>query len=161
MKLIKILGAVLVSCAALVCVGVSAQTVPVSCSWTIVSAPFGPLQQTTIQKCTESNGAVVANRTLIFSAPFTSVPTCSLTTIQGVINSNYNCLSPSLVRAAAPGCNSGAFVAEGCAIPLTSSSNFEPKILQTCGISCTVTLQNLGVINGCTNSSPYLKVYCR
>lgn len=63
MKVIKMLGTVLLGCAALMCVSANAQT-PVSCSWSVTSS-YGPPDNSwrdIVRVCKESNGALVATQ---------------------------------------------------------------------------------------------------
>ena len=161
MKLIEMVGAALLSCGALVSVGVNAQqTVPVSCSWTITSAPFSATQQTTVQQCRDSNGLAIANRTFVFSSPFTSAPVCTLTTITNISNPSGNCLSPSFVKTIPTNCNSGAYIGASCANSM-SSPGFGNAVQTVCGsTSCQIRYEYFGSINGCGQQSPYTKAYC-
>jgi hypothetical protein len=156
MKLIKMLGAALLSCAALVSVGANSQQVPVSCTFTNVSVSWSASLITANQDCKESNGTLVAHRTI--NASPMGEPSCSESLVGGVSN-NGSCLRPSFVRGGQ--CqNIGKFVAAGCANGF-SSNGFSNFYYQQCGSGCSGRSVNLGSINGCSQQSPYLNIYCQ
>lgn len=164
MKLIKILGAALLTCVTLASTSVSAQTqnVPVSCNWVQTSSQSGPFTAIITFQCKESNNNVAATRTLTYSSPSWQVTNCSISLASGVYNSG-TCQSANLYRVvpvAAPSCNSGAYIGAGCANSMTNSPAFGAAVGQICGTGCSVRYENLGAINGCYSESPYLKAYC-
>lgn len=163
MRVIKMLGAVLLSFAALVSVGANAQTqnVPVSCSWVLVSSSSGPSGADVNLKCQESGGAIAATKVINYRTNAATL--CSISLSSGVFNSG-SCENPNLYRTAVvtSQCNNaGAYIGSGCANSMTGSAGFGAAVQQLCGVGCPVRYENLGGNHGCSSQSPYLKAYCK
>jgi hypothetical protein len=164
MRVLKILGSALISCAALFAFTVSAQTqnVPVSCNWVQTGSQAGQSAAIITFQCKEANNNVAATRSLTYTAPSWQVTNCSISLASGVYNSG-TCQSANLYRVeqvVTPNCNSGAYIGAGCANSMTASPGFGAAVQQVCGTGCPVRFENLGATNGCYRESPYLKAYC-
>ena len=161
MRLIKILSAALLSCAAFVSVNTNAQQVPAPCSWETTGTTTTSQQQTTVQVCKESSGLRIATRTLVFSAPYTSPPTCTLSMFTNVSNPSGDCLSPSFVKSIPLVCNTGAYIGDGCVESMSSSPVFGAGVQLACGNGCQVRFEFPGGSSSCSRNSPYAKAYCK
>lgn len=166
MRVLKFLGSVLASCAALLAFPVLAQTqnVPVSCSWVQTGSQSGQSAAIITFQCQESGGVVAATRSLTYTAPTWQVTNCSISPASGVFYSG-TCQNASLYRVVpvvTPVCkNSGTYIASGCANTMTSSAGFGAAVISTCGSSSCVRYENMGAINGCWRESPYLNAFCK
>lgn len=162
MRLIKILSAVLVSCAAFVGVNANAQQVPAPCSWQTVGTTTTTQQHITMQECRESSGLRLASRTLVSYSPFTSPPSCSLSMFTNISNPGGDCLSPSFIKNIPLVCNTGAYIGDGCA-SMGGSPGFGSGAQLVCGTGCPVRFEYnaSGGAGMCSQMSPYTKAYCK
>lgn len=180
MNLIKMLGATLLSCLALISVSASAQQVPVSCSWTVVSS-YGPADNSwrdIVRQCKEANGTLVATQS--FRALSNGgVSNCSLSPITNVSYTG-DCMSPSFYRNAASSSSAqsssssssvsacatpGLRVHGGCANSYNTDLLENPTIQARCGTGCTLEYQVIGWTTACPRgrdgSSPEFGLYCK
>lgn len=177
MKLIKMLGAALLSCAALMSVGANAQQTPVACNLVLVSS-YGPpsgVSRVIIHECNESNGNTVATRTLNWTSTggYTS---CVISTASN-IGWTGTCLSPSFYRGTASSssaqsssvpstCTSpGRRVHGGCYNSFNQSMLTSPTYLSRCGTGCVLEDRNLGWTSVCPalyeGRSPEFGLFCK
>lgn len=167
MRVIKMLGAVLLGCAALMSIGASAQqVVSVSCSWSVVSS-YGPPDNSwrdIVRECKETNGTLVATQSFRGYNATGVTQNCVLTPAANISYSGA-CMTPSFSRTIppAPACNSGAYIGAGCANSMTNSQGFWMEVQRVCGTGCQVTYKNLGWggVHGCHQQSPKLEAYCK
>lgn len=174
MRVIKMLGAVLLGCAALMSIGASAQqVVSVSCSWSVVSS-YGPPDNSwrdIVRECREANGTLVATQSF---RGYNATGVTQNCVLSPAANISYTgaCMTPSFTRtlvasssaqssSSASSCNSGAYIGSGCANSMTASPGFGAAVQQVCGTGCPVRYENFGATNGCWTQSPYLKAYCK
>lgn len=179
MSVMKMLGAALLSCIALMSVSVNAQPVPVSCNWSVVSS-YGPPDNSwrdIVRQCKESNGTLVATQNFRGFANGT-VTNCSLTPASN-IGYTGACMSPSFYRTTSSSSSAqsssaassvsacttpGLRVHGGCANSYTPALLTQPNIQARCGTGCTLEYQVLGWTSACPNvgegRSPEFGIYC-
>lgn len=164
MRVIKMLGAALLGCAALMSIGASAQqVVSVSCGWSVVSS-YGPPDNSwrdIVRECKESNGTLVATQSF---RGYNATGVTQNCVLSPAANISYTgaCMTPSFSRTiVVSSCNSGAYIGSGCANSMTASPGFGAAVQQVCGAGCPVRYENFGATNGCWTQSPYLKAYCK
>lgn len=179
MRVIKMLGAVLISCAAFFGASVNAQT-PVSCNWTVVSS-YGPPNNSyrnIVRECRESNNALVATQSFVgYSSG--AVQNCVLTPAANITYTGV-CISPSFFRNTAPSsftqssnvvssvsaCTTpGMRVQGGCANSFNSSMLTNPTIVARCGSGCNLEYRTIGWTSACPSgsggSSPEYGLFCK
>jgi hypothetical protein len=169
MRVIKMLGAALLGCAALMSVGVSAQqVVPVSCTWGVISST-GPQDNSwrdIVRECRESNSALVATQSFRGFANGT-VSNCALAPAANISYTGA-CMSPSFSKTiTSPTCTTPGMQVHGgfCANSADPALLTNPTYLARCGAGCSLEFKNVGWTSKCPNSgngrSPEYGVFCK
>jgi hypothetical protein len=178
MKLIKMLGAVLLSCAAVMSVGANGAQEPVGCVWSLVSSDGPPSGATRyiVLHCKESNGNQVATRNLVWTQAANGYTSCTISTGPS-IGWTGDCMSPSFYRTIASSSSAqsssapttcttpGMRIQGGCANSYDSSMLTNPTYVSRCGSGCSVEYRELGWNNVCPYSgigrSPEYGLFCK
>lgn len=179
MRVIKMLGAALIGCAAFIGVSANAQT-PVSCSWSVISSDGPPngSWRNIVRVCKESNGALVATQSFLGTSTG-GVQNCVLTPVAS-ISYTGSCISPTFFRAAASSSSAqssssvssvsacatpGMRVQGGCANSYNSSMLTNPTIVARCGSGCSLEYRTIGWTSACPSgyggSSPEYGLFCK
>jgi hypothetical protein len=161
MKLIHVLGAALMSCAALMSMGANAQQqVPADCRWQVISDFTSTSFREVKEQCVDNNStAWFAERR--FKVSTTGERSNCDMTLYGATVNNGTCLEPVLIRTVGA-CLSGKSVGQGCQFyrtrhgwhktPAPIGSDFINNV--ACGDpSCPVIATNLGFTSDCKPKS--------
>jgi len=180
MYVIKVFGSVLLIFTAFICVGASAQQVPVSCTWAVISS-YGPPDNSwrdIVRHCKEPDGTLVATQSFRgFSGG--GVLNCSLAPVSNV-GYTGDCMSPSFYRthgssssvqsssaaSSVSACTTpGVRVHGGCNGAYNSNLLTQPNILARCGVGCSLEHRVIGWTSACPNEgtgrSPEFGLYCK